>query len=141
MKVTYYSELLKKSFDSEDECLAAEAEYENVLAEKKEKENSLSKMKKESANEIKEADDRLKLALAELKKTRIEANKIVVDARKKAEEIIKEAEQKALDAYNDKYKAVSNFNEKFGTYTKTYTGKEAIDELNNAINSMFSFWF
>ena len=51
----YYSEVLKKTYDTEKECRAAEAKYEEEVAEKKRKEAELSNARKARAKEVEDA--------------------------------------------------------------------------------------
>lgn len=51
----YYSEVLKKTFDTEKECRAAEDQYERKIAEAKRKEQEISNERKARAKEIEDA--------------------------------------------------------------------------------------
>ena len=51
----YYSEILRKNFDSEKECIAAEEEYNNKVAAEKAKLEELSKARKDRAKEVENA--------------------------------------------------------------------------------------
>lgn len=51
----YYSEILKKAFDSEKECLAAEEEYEHSIEVAKRKKEELAKERKARAQEVEAA--------------------------------------------------------------------------------------
>lgn len=51
----YYSEVLKKTFDSEKECLKAEHEYEVKLAEEERNRKKLADERKARAKEIEDA--------------------------------------------------------------------------------------
>lgn len=51
----YYSEILKKAFDTEADCLKAEKEYNAKLSAKKAAEEKLAKERKDRAKEVEEA--------------------------------------------------------------------------------------
>ena len=51
----YYSEILKKAFDTEAACLKAEKEHTEMVAAKKATEEKLAKARKERAKEIEDA--------------------------------------------------------------------------------------
>lgn len=51
----YYSETLKRTYDSEKECLKAEEEYSRALAEKEAKAKELSETRKARAKEVEDA--------------------------------------------------------------------------------------
>jgi Skp family chaperone for outer membrane proteins len=109
----YYSENLKKLFDSEEELTKAEKEHEEELTKKQE----LADTKKQRAEEVELA----------YKKT--------LEAREKANELIKEADKAYLEL-RDK------FVEDFGSYHMTYSnadGKELVS-VSDIVDSMFDFW-
>lgn len=51
----YYSEILKKAFDTEADCLKAEKEYDAKIAAKKEAEEKKAKERKDRAKEVEDA--------------------------------------------------------------------------------------
>ena len=51
----YYSEILGKTFNSEKDCLAAEAEYKKSVEEARQKKEALSKERKARATEVEDA--------------------------------------------------------------------------------------
>ena len=55
---------------------------------------------------------------------------MIEDAQAKAREHIKDAADKYRKASDERYKALSDFNKEFGTYTTTYTGQQALEEYN-----------
>ena len=149
MKTKYYSEITGKYYDSEKECKKAEKEFEqrkgNVTVEEN-KEKSLSIQKKELAQKIESADEKIAEANSEYKIAREEANKILEEAKEKAQKILVEASNKIRIAEEDKVKAVKEFNNKFGTYNVVYTGAKATEELAKTIDRfdrLFRnlFWF
>ena len=55
--------------------------------------------------------------------------KLVESTEETVNKMLKDAEDKITEAQERRYEAIKNFNEKFGTYTKTYTGDEAYNEF------------
>ena len=73
---------------------------------------------------------------------------MVEEAQTKAKEHVKEAAENYRKASNERYKALSEFNKEFGTYTTTYTGQKALEEYNRAVrhfddffDNFFNIWF
>ena len=60
MKTIYYSELLNRQFNSEQECLAAEKQYQEQVLAKQEAENKLKEQKATRAKEVESAYKELK---------------------------------------------------------------------------------
>ena len=148
----YYSEKLEKTFNSEKECLDAEAKYER---EKRDRQIELDKAVAESNKTKKELSRVIENAQAEVD----EANSLYDVAKEKAQQILKEANIKASDILNaakekvkvaeeKKYKAVADFNKKFGPYSTTLTGDRAANEykkilkgFDNVFSDLWSsFW-
>lgn len=137
MVTKFYSDILDKTFDTEAECLDAEAaELERVRAENEkkaeieQKQNQMSKIKKEYVKAIDDAEAALTAAYNELQVAREKYNSIINDAKKEADSILKPAEQAVYDASTARYNAIAEFNKKFGCYTKVYTGENAASEWN-----------
>ena len=133
-----------KTYETVEECVKAEKAFdeaeeakEKALAEKK---NAVSTRKKEKAAAIQKAEDALNLASTELDKTREDAKKLVEEAQEKARAMIKEASAKYRVASEARYKAISDFNKEFGTYTTTYTGQKALEEYNRAVRHFNDFF-
>ena len=51
----YYSEILRRTYDSENDCVAAEKEYEEKVAAEKAKKEALAAERKERAKEVEDA--------------------------------------------------------------------------------------
>ena len=141
-----------KVYETVEECMKADKAFDEAEAAKEkaltEKKNAVSLRKKEKATAIQKAEDALNLASTELDRTREDAKKLVEEAQEKARAMIKEASAKYRAASEERYKAISDFNKEFGTYTTTYTGQKALEEYNRAIrhfddffDSLFSVWF
>lgn len=133
-----------KIYDTVDECLEADEKFEKEQEQKAlaetEKKNALSKRKKELADNIRVAEDKVSLAFEEYEKVREEARKKIAEAQEEAKKMLKEAEEKYSDASSERYEAIRNFNKEFGTYTTTYTGKQALEEYNRISKSMNRFF-
>lgn len=133
-----------KVYDTVAACEEADRKFEKEQEQKAlvetEKKNALSKRKKELADNVQVAEDKVSLALEEYEKVREEARKKVATAQEEAKQMLKEAEEKYSEASNERYKAIQNFNEEFGVYTTTYTGKKALEEYNRVSRSMNRFF-
>lgn len=141
----YYSEITKKNYNSEKECLEAEKQYALKSNEESKKQTQLSIRKKQLAKAIEEADEKVTQANKEYEIAKAEAKKVAEEADKKIDEIFTNAENKIKEAESSKFKLIQKWNEEFGTYNKTYTGKKALEEYEKAINrfnNLFKFfWF
>lgn len=147
----YYSEVLDYKFDTEEELVKAEEEYEALQKSRKEKANEekalISKEKKASAAVIKEAEDNVFAAQEKFNEAKKEAQKIIEEARKKAEDIVRTSSKELSAAQEKRYKALKEFNNKFGPYTVSYTGEKAYNEFKKAIDyfndilNWDSWWF
>ena len=153
----YYSELLDKYFDTENLCRNAEKDYED--AKKKEEANLISKDKKILSEAIDAASTELDKAYEEYDAASDAACKIFEDSdekiealknqiveimnstNKKVEDLMTTADNKVKAANKKKCDAITAFSDKYGTYSKTYTGEEAkkeFDRQNRMLNSLIS---
>lgn len=153
----YYSELLKKTFDTVEDCEKAEAEENTRLAEVEKKETALANEKKQYAVQIEEAENNLNAAYDELasRKKQVQAlrdeyRKKVNDLRKELEEeiatLLVPAQEEVDKAEQKKLEALQKFTEKYGAYKKVYTGNRALEEyhrMHRTLDSLFNnlFWF
>ena len=62
------------------------------------------------------------------------------DSNAKAKKLVEEANEKVKAATKEKYDAIAKFSEKYGAYSKKYTGEEARKELDRQ-NNLFNSWF
>ena len=107
----YYSEKLKKLFDTEKDLKAAEKEQEELaLVQKKELD-----IKKEMAKEV-------EAAYADYVKTVKDSNVLVADANKKYLQLR------------------SDFIKKYGSYHMTYTDKDGITIQTDSVVDMLLDW-
>ena len=119
----YFSEITGKTYNTADECLEAE----KALAESKKNE---SQRKKELCAKIDEAEQKIADARKNDKLTREEVRK-EFEALKVRLQNSKDA---IAEAESEKYKAVSDFVDEFGSYKKTYTGEDAVREYDKAVD-------
>lgn len=133
-----------KEYKTVEDCVAADKVFEEARkkaeAEEAEKKTLISKQKKEKADIIKAAEDEVALAQADYDKAREAAKEIINRAKEEARKLVTDASTKYKEATDKKYKAIADFNKEFGTYTTTYTGKEALDEYNRVMRSFNSIW-
>lgn len=131
----YYSDELKKFYDTEEELLSAEEEHKQALEEKKETKAKLAKAIKDSEIALKDAYDAYDKAEEEVKKLQEEYDKKVAD-------ILDPVRLNIKTCIQNRTKCISDFNKKFGVYTTTYTGNDAVNEflkLDNLFTRLFRF--
>ena len=129
----YYSEDLKKFYDSEEELVSAEKEAQ-------EKRELAEVSRKEMAKKVDMANTRIELAYENYEDAKKQVNEIVEEAQKKIDEIIEPVKKEIKDAENERLEAIRDFNSKYGVYTETYTGDKAVEQYNRAVrhfNSIF----
>ena len=141
-----------KEYSTVEECNAAELEFDKQQEEKQKADEAASKQKaaeerKELATKIDVASDAYSAALKSYDEAKAKARKLVDDANVEASKILDEAKKKVNEAASEKRNAVIEYNNKFNKpYVKYITGDEAkreytriVDEMNNMIDSMFTF--
>ena len=101
----YYSEDLKKFYDSEADLLKAEDEAKK---QKDIAENS----RKEMARKIDEANDRIDRAYQSYDAAKKQVNDIINEAKKQVKNILDPAKKEISDAENARMEAIKEFNEK-----------------------------
>lgn len=121
----YISEITGKTYNTADECIAAE----KAIAETKKTE---SQRKKELCTQIEDAEKLISEAHEKDKAVRDEVRKELEALKAK----LKESRKAIDDAELKKYEAVCAFVKEFGPYKKTYTGEEAVKEYNKSVK----FW-
>lgn len=148
----FYSEKLDKLFDTEELLNKAEIEaHEKEVALKKEteaKELQKTNEKKELAKSVEIAENELDIKYKEYDSAKEQARAILKDAQNKANKLVSDAYNNVKKAQENKYKAVENFNKKFGAYTKVYNGTDAykeylktVDRFNSLFSDYFNRWF
>ena len=138
----YYSDQLKKLFKSEKDLKDAEKAAKD-LAISKEPEG-----KKTLARNVEEADAAVDCAYTKYEEALKQAAEIVHKANEEATQIRRNAAQEVRKAEATKKEAIRVFNEKFGPYTKVYSGDKALKEYRKAVDRLttdfidtFPFWF
>lgn len=146
MAVKFYSDLLNTYFDTQEDAEQAEKDL-NKEEEKKEPAVEEPKNEKKAlAKKISELDEKVEQAHAEYDATRStvfelyeekarEAEQILKEAKDDALKILKDARKKVDDALSERYSAICEFNDKFGVYTKQYSGKKAAEEFMRWMNT------
>jgi len=129
----FYSEKLDKMFNTTDELEAAETQADREAEEAKVAEKALSKEKKGYADAVKKAEE-------EVAKAQEEFNKVRKEAYEECRDKIREASKKLSEKQEARYEALKAFNEKYGPYTKTYTGENAYNEFKKAVDSFNDFF-
>lgn len=136
----YFSTLLNKPFDTEKECLDAEAKYQQSK-------DAVSKRKKELSKAIEDADNKITEANKAYDVAREKAKDILEKTNKEITELLDKAEKAVTDAEQEKLDAVRAFTKEFGTYKVNLTGEKAVDAFNRSLNRFnnffksFSNWF
>ena len=162
----FYSNLLGKFYDTQEECLAEEKEYEKLTTTKENPQTTADNLtqedceklrkfvvdnvtkndsseKKQYVKKIEEADTNLDAQYLKYN----EAKKKVIELKKKndaeCEKILTEARKELKDAQDKKFAAVQLFNEKYGPYKVSYTGEKALQEMRRHIDMSNDFltWF
>lgn len=118
----FYSEELKKFFDTEEQCIAEE---ERSRVEAEEKKVTKAKL----AKAIEEADKALDNAYEDLKNAKLEVEKLQQEYDEKVDSIMNPVREHLKLMQKERADAIKEFNEKFGVYTTTYTGNEALNEM------------
>ena len=131
----YYSEELKKVFDTKEELEKAEEQKKQELVKKENAAAIVSKEKKELAKKIETADQELTEAYSNLDAAREKAREIQKEALKKIEDILRPAEEEVKSAQCRKLDAVREFNKKYGVFTTTLTGQKAAEEMSRVWKS------
>lgn len=130
MKKVFYSEILNKYFDSEEECIKQELieKSKNTINRKSMSvEEQKAESRKQAAKVVESAERAVSEAYDELKKAEDKA-------RIAYKEIVNPAKEKLQKAEKNRLEAIMDFNKKFGVYTKRYTGQEANDEFLRSLS-------
>lgn len=138
MEIIYRSN--NKEFKTEKECLEYETEQAKKAEERelalKEKAAKESKEKKELDKRVQDASQKVTEAYNNLELVEEECRKIRKEASEKISKLMTEAKQKVVDAENERFKAINEFNNKFGRYEVSYEGERAYEEYKKAVNYM-----
>ena len=133
----FYSEKLKKLFDTEKDLVAAE----KVVDEENQKKRLASEQKKEEASKVEDAFKARNAARREYNTKLVEARKIyndaIIAAKKTFNETLTsatEAKDKAEEAYN---KALKEFTAKYESYHMTLKDGDNVVTISNSSDKNF----
>ena len=129
----FYSDELKKFFDTEEQCLAEEEKARVAAEEKKVTKAKLAKAIEDAEKELDSAYEALKAA-----KAQVEALQKEYDL--KVDEIMNPAHAKIKECTKQRADAIKKFNDNFGVYTTTYTGNKALNEFTKFDDLMNHFF-
>lgn len=121
----FYSEQLKRFFDTEEQCLAEEEKAKTAIETTKQTKAKLAKAIENADKELDDAYAALTAAEKQVEELQNEYDQRVADIMDPARERIRECTRKRAEA-------IKEFNEKYGVYTTTYTGNKALNELMRA---------
>lgn len=136
--ISDYKELAGRTFNTIRECAEEEAKIDAQRAETAEK--NLSKQRKEFADAIDLADQKVRGAYENYEKVKQEVQKILEDSNAKMNKLINDATTIIREAEKERRDAILNYTSKFGTYQKVYTGNRAIEECQRMENQIASNW-
>ena len=129
----FYSDELKKFFDTQEQCLAAE-EKARIDAEEK----NITKAK--LAKEINDAEKLVDDAYEELELAKKQVCELQKEYDEKVDSIMTPAVNKVTECTKIRAEAIKKFNDNYGVYTTTYTGNKALNEYLKIDNMMNQLW-
>ena len=141
MKTIYYSEVLKKEFDSAEACEAAEKQYyAEQIQQANNQQDKKQQDKKQFADAVELADKKVVDAYQKLNMAKKKVRELYESSDKEIAELIEKRneEMKAIlepakrivkEAKEARRKALSEYNKHYGVYERCYTGSNAIEEL------------
>ena len=133
----FYSEQLKRFFDTEEQCLEEEEKAKTAAETTKQTKAKLAKAIENADKELDDAYAALTAAEKQVEELQNEYDQRVADIMDPAREHIRECTKKRAEA-------IKEFNEKYGVYTTTYTGNKALNELMRAdkiIDNLFKRFY
>lgn len=129
----FYSDELKKMFDTEEQCLAEEEKARVAAEEKKVTKAKLAKAVEDAEKDLDEAYAGLEEAKKQVAELQKEYDERVDAIMNPARDLIKECTKARAEA-------IKEFNDNFGVYTTTYTGNKALNEFAKTANMIDQFW-
>jgi chromosome segregation ATPase len=129
----FYSEELKKFFDTEEQCLAEE---EKARVEAEEKKVTKAKL----AKAVEDAEKELDKAYAALKTAEEKVEELQKEYDDKVDAIMTPAHDKIKECAKARAEAIKQFNDNFGAYTTTYSGNKALNEFVKIDDMINQFW-
>ena len=130
----YYSEIVDKFFESEEELLCEEQKY-------KEKQESLKVTKANLAKKIEVANTALEEAYKAMEEAKKKDKELYEKYKEESKNIIEPCREEISKCLNDRAEAIKEFNRKFGSYKTTYTGDKALEEFDRILNIFNSFFW
>lgn len=118
----YYSDELKKFFDTEESLLAEE---EKARVEAEEKKVTKAKL----AKAVEDAEKGLDVAYENLEWAKERVAELQREYDEKVDAIMNPVLDEIKECTKARAEAIKSFNEKFGVYTTTYTGNKALNEM------------
>lgn len=129
----FYSEELKKFFDTEEQCLAEE---EKARVEAEEKKVTKAKL----AKAVEDAEKDLDEAYAGLEEAKAKVAELQKEYDEKVDAIMNPARDRIKECAKLRAEAIKEFNEHFGVYTTTYSGNKALNELAKTASILDKLW-
>ena len=129
----YYSDELKKFFETEKECKDAEAKAKELAEKNKSTKATMAKA-------VEEADLRLDLAYKELEQAKKHVKELQKMYDAEVDNVMNPVMENINKCLDDRQKAIQAVNQKFGAYTTTDSGNKAIDEFLKTSNILDSLW-
>ena len=129
----YYSEELKKFFDTEEQCVSEEQKHRE-----KTEFNKLTRAKLAKAIEI--ADKEVDEAYEVLKAATSQVDELQKEYDSKVDAIMNPARDKVRKSLKKRADAIKEFNDTYGTYTTAYNGNKALNEYIKVNNLLNHFW-
>jgi len=129
----FYSDELKRFFETEEECLSAEEQARVAAEEKKVTKAKLAKAVEDADKALDKAYENLKLAEEQVAKLQKEYDD-------KVDAIMTPAHDEIKACAKARAEAIKDFNDNFGAYTTTYSGNKAIQELDKLDSMINQFW-
>lgn len=141
----FYSEKLKKFYDSAEACESAEVEAEEreakTAAEELRRAHELATTKKEMAKAVEDANKAYDDARKNYIQKRNETREKLLEFEQELKLELKEYYSKVCDAEREQNKALLAFNEKFGPFKQVLKINDTAELINN-LNNFFRFsWF
>lgn len=128
----FYSEKTKKIYDTEDELNEAEQALQAAK-------DNRDMTRKQLAKKIEDAQVRVTAAENKYAEVEKEVAELIEKTKITIKEMYEEPIKELRDAQNEKFSAIREFNNKFGTYTVSYSGKEAERDFDRLFNSFTGF--
>lgn len=128
----YYSEILKKNFDTVEACNAAEKECQELQTKQTNEKKTLAKA-------VQDAEAKVDTAYKNIDAVTEKAKELSDKYLKELNEMLDPAKAALKEAQAERVNAIREFNNKFGVYTTHYTGDKAVDEFTRTTRMLNEF--